>query len=759
MSTKEKSLVIVESPSKAKTIKKYLGPGFDVEASVGHVIDLPKSKFGVDLENGFKPQYIKIRGKEKIIRQLKNHAQKVSTIYLATDPDREGEAIAFHIASILDKDEKQIQRIEFNEITKNAVNKAIQSPRPIDMAKVYSQQARRVLDRIVGYEVSPILWKTIYRGLSAGRVQSVALRLVCERENGIRDFVEEEFWTIRILLKGEPQTPFWAKLIKVKVAGSNTFKKADIKNEQDSGFHVSEIKKTPLSITALTRKKVNKQPVPPFITSTLQQAAARLFSYSTSRIMTIAQQLYEGVEIPGKGSVGLITYMRTDSFRISKEALSGARDFIQSAYGDAYLHEKERVFKSKKSAQDAHEAIRPTYLSAEFDPRVLQSHLSRDQFKLYDLIWKRFIASQMKPAVFDKTIVEVGGGNYLFKAEGEVLVFDGYLKVYGRSLENEEINGENDDGDIPFGLKENEDLAIRKVDPKQNFTKPPARYTESTLVKELDRLGIGRPSTYAQIITTIMKRKYVEKSENKLSATELGETVNNILIKNFPNIFDVKFTAGMENELDSIANNDCDYEKVMNDFYGPFKKAMESVDLKKEEIKSDLQEEAGMSCDACGKPMVIRWGRNGRFIACSGYPDCKNTRPLEEENQPQTSDEICIKCGKPMVYKVGRFGRFLACSDYPNCKNTKPIPLGIKCPREKCEGDIIERRNKRGKVFYGCSKYPDCDFVSWNKPVTTTCSECGNNYLLEKYSKVKGNFLQCPECKNVVTPTMEESAV
>jgi len=759
MSSKEKSLVIVESPSKAKTIKKYLGPGFEVEASVGHVIDLPKSKFGVNIEDGFKPQYIKIRGKEKIIKQLKNHAQKVSTIYLATDPDREGEAIAYHIASILDKDEKQVQRIEFNEITKNAVTNAIQSPRPIDMAKVYSQQARRVLDRIVGYEVSPILWKTIYRGLSAGRVQSVALRLVCEREKVIRDFVEEEFWTIRTLFKGEPQTPFWTKLIKIKEADSKTLKKIDIKNESDAGFHVSEINKTTFSITALIRKNVNKQPVPPFITSTLQQAAARLFNYSTSRIMTIAQQLYEGVEIPGKGSVGLITYMRTDSFRISKEALDGARDFVKSAYGDAYLHEKERVFKSKKSAQDAHEAIRPTYLSSEFEPRVLQSHLSRDQYKLYDLIWKRFIASQMKPAIFDKTIVEVGGGNYLFKAEGEVLVFDGYLKVYGQNLENEEVNGDKDSGDIPAGLKENEDLTISEVDPKQNFTKPTERYTESTLVKELDRLGIGRPSTYAQIITTIMKRKYVEKNENKLWATELGETVNTILIKNFPKIFDVQFTAGMESELDSIASNDCDYEKVMNDFYGQFKKAMESADSKKEEIKSDLQEEAGMACDTCGKPMVIRWGRNGRFIACSGYPDCKNTRPLEEDNQPQTSDEICSKCGKPMVYKVGRFGRFLACSEYPSCKNTKPIPLGIKCPREKCEGDVIERRSKRGKVFYGCSKYPDCDFVSWNKPVNTACSECGNNYLLEIYSKAKGNFLQCPECKNVETPSMEESAV
>ncbi len=757
MSSREKSLVIVESPSKAKTIKKYLGPGFEVEASVGHVIDLPKSKFGVNVDDGFKPQYIKIRGKEKIIKQLKNHAQKVTRVYLATDPDREGEAIAYHIASILEKKDDEIHRIEFNEITKNAVTRAIESPRQIDMTRVYSQQARRVLDRIVGYEVSPILWKTVYRGLSAGRVQSVALRLICEREKIIRDFVEVEFWTIRILVKGQPETPLWAKLIKIRDAGKKDFKKAEIKTGADSQEHVSEIKKAPLIISDLIRKKVNKQPVPPFITSTLQQAAARLFSYSTNRIMTIAQQLYEGVEIPGQGSIGLITYMRTDSTRISQEAITGARTYVQSIYGDDYLHEKVRVFRSKKSAQDAHEAIRPTYLTAEFEPQALRNHLSKDQFKLYELIWRRFIACQMKPAVYDKTVVEISGGDYLFKAEGEVLVFDGYLKVYGHQLENSEENGENGQEVIPAGLKSNETLDLKEVDPKQNFTKPAARYTESTLVKELDKQGIGRPSTYAQIITTILKRKYVEKKENKLWATDLGETVNKILIKNFPNIFDVKFTAEMENELDSIASGDRGYEKVMNDFYQPFKLAMNSVNSKREEIKSDLQEEAGVTCDLCGKSMVIRWGRNGRFIACSGYPECKNTKPLAEDNVPETSDEICNKCGNPMVYKIGRYGRFLACSDYPNCKNTKPIPLGIKCPRSECDGDVIERKSRKGKTFYGCSRYPKCDFVSWNKPVNTACPECGNNYLEEKYTKAKGNFLQCAECKNIVDISKKET--
>lgn len=770
MSSNEKALVIVESPSKAKTIKKYLGAGFTVEASVGHIIDLPKSKFGVNVEDGFKPQYIRIRGKEKVIKQLKTHAQKVSKVYLATDPDREGEAIAYHIASILDKDPKDIRRIEFNEITKNAVSRAVESPREIDMDRVYSQQARRVLDRIVGYEVSPILWKTIYRGLSAGRVQSVALRLICEREQAIREFIVEEFWTIAILAKGEPDTPFWAKLVKIRDAKKNTFSKVDIKKESDAQHHVAAIKETSFSISELTRKKVNKQPVPPFITSTLQQAAAGLFRFSTTRIMSIAQQLYEGVDIPGKGSVGLITYMRTDSFRISNEAISGARQFIQTAYGDSYLHEKERVFRSKKSAQDAHEAIRPTYLNSDFEPRALQNHLTKDQFKMYDLIWKRFIACQMKPAVFDKTVVEISGGDYQFKAEGEVMVFEGYLKVYGRELENGEAdsgNGQPDmnaelekgQGIIPSGLGKDQQITCEKVEPKQNYTKPPPRYSESTLVKELDKQGIGRPSTYAQIISTILKRKYVDKNENKLQSTDLGETVNSILIKNFPDIFNVKFTADMEGELDCIANKDCDYEKVMNDFYTPFKKAMQSVDSKKEEIKSDLQEEAGMTCDNCGKPMVIRWGRNGRFIACSGYPDCKTTKPLEEEALPQTSDEVCDKCGNPMVYKIGRYGRFLACFNYPECKNTKPIPLGVKCPREGCEGDVIQRKSRRGKTFYGCSKYPECDFVSWNKPVNKSCPECGNNYMEERYSKAKGNFLQCPECKTVESVSKEESAV
>jgi DNA topoisomerase-1 len=741
-----KSLVIVESPSKANTINKFLGKDFKVAASVGHIIDLPKSRFGVNVEDGFKPQYIKIRGKEKVIKQLKKDAADAKMIFLATDPDREGEAIAWHISTILDRDDQDIKRIEFNEITKTAISRAIESPRNIDMDRVFSQQARRVLDRIVGYEVSPILWKTVYRGLSAGRVQSVALRLICEREESIRKFVSEEFWTVKINVKGKPEEAFWSNLVKIKEA--DKYKKIQISSETEVTTHLKNIEASDLSISDISTKELKKQPAPPFITSTLQQAAARLLRYSTSKIMTVAQQLYEGVKIPGKGSVGLISYMRTDSVRVSNEALQSVRDQIQQTYGESYLPEKPRFFKGKSSAQDAHEAIRPTYIADDYHPDVLKDHLSNDQYKLYNLIWKRFFASQMNPAIFDKTVVEVSGGDYLFRSEGEVMKFDGYLKMYGRDLED---NDTPEDMRIPAGLTQGENLNLLKIDPKQNFTKPPARFTESSLVKELDRLGIGRPSTYAQIITTVMKRKYVEKKENKLHATELGETVNGILIKQFPDIFNVKFTANMEDELDKIASGDYKYEEVMNDFYTPFTAALDNAKKEKDKIKSDLQETTGEKCDACGMEMVIRWGRNGRFMACSGYPDCKNTKPLDEPAEPQMSDEKCEKCGSQMAIKVGRFGKFLACSGYPECKNTKPIPLGVTCPKDSCGGDIIERRSRKGKTFYGCSKYPDCDFVSWNKPVNKTCDSCGNNHLLEKYSKAKGNFLQCPECKNEVS--------
>ncbi len=731
-----KSLVIVESPAKAKTINKYLGKDFTVTASVGHIIDLPQKKIGVNIEDNFKPEYVTIPGKEKIIKELRDKSKNADGIYIATDPDREGEAIAWHIASILGKDDG-VYRVEFNEITKKAVEKAMHSPRSIDMNRVYSQQARRVLDRIVGYKVSPLLWKIVHRGLSAGRVQSVALRLVCEREEEIRNFKPQEFWTIQADAKQNNSAKFNVKLAKIDN------KKVKINNEQQAQEHTETIKKGDFTLSKIDKKELKRNPAPPFITSTLQQTASRLLRMPTKRIMSIAQGLYEGIEIPGHGSVGLITYMRTDSTRISPEALNAAHEFIVGQYGAENSLNKPRVFKSKKSAQDAHEAIRPTYVDKAFAPETIKEHLSAQQYKLYNLIWKRFIASQMPAAIVEKTTVKISDGKYEFTTEGEVMKYPGFTMVYNDADEDKE-NAAN----IPAGLVEGEACKISNVKAEQNFTKPKPRFTESTLVKELDSLGIGRPSTYAQIISTIIQRNYVEIQERKLYATELGETVNTILVTNFPEIFNVSFTAEMEKELDEIAASKLTYEKVMSEFYSPFEKAMEKVDLKKDKLKSELLEDAGEVCEKCGSPMVIRWGRNGKFMACSAFPKCKNTKPLNEPEEPETTDEICDKCGSPMVIKRGRFGKFLACSNYPACKNTKPLSTGIKCPKEGCDGDIIERRSKKGRVFYGCSRYPKCDFVSWDKPVNRPCLECGNNYLVEKYTKAKGSFLRCPVCKH-----------
>ncbi|WP_456407376.1 type I DNA topoisomerase [Caldithrix abyssi] len=734
----KKSLVVVESPAKARTINKYLGPDYEVAASVGHIIDLPKSKLGVSIEEGFKPQYVRIRGKEKIIKELKQKAKNSDKIYLATDPDREGEAIAYHISSILDKPESDVLRVEFNEITKAAVDQAMRHPRKIDMNRVYSQQARRVLDRIVGYKISPFLWEVIYRGLSAGRVQSVALRLICEREEEIRKFKPEEFWNIFALVQPQNNSPFKAKLIKFNN------KKIKIENEEQAKTHLERLKQLPFVISLVERKKVKRQPPPPFITSTLQQVAARQLRMSTKRIMAIAQSLYEGVEIPGQGSVGLITYMRTDSTRISEQAIENVRHFIQEHVGAEFLPDKARHFKSKKSAQDAHEAIRPTYINPDFSPEALKDKLSREQYRLYDLIWKRFVACQMKPAEFEKTTVEVQAGEYLFQATGEVLTFPGFMKIYKEDVMEE--NGKVSAQDIPAGLEQGVSCELKELIPEQNFTKPPARYTESTLVKELDRLGIGRPSTYAQIISTILQRKYVERKEQKLYATELGEMVNKILVKSFPDLFNVSFTAKMEEKLDQIAHNGDSYEKVMNEFYQPLISDLEKVKNQKSELKALLTEKTEEVCDKCGRPMVIRWGRNGRFLACTGYPECKNTKPLENE-EPQATDEVCEKCGSPMVIKRGRYGAFIACSNYPECKNTRPLSTGVSCPKEGCDGKIVERRSKKGRVFYGCSNYPNCDFVSWDKPVNRECPACGNRYMVEKNLKSKGLIVRCPSCK------------
>ncbi len=732
----KKSLVVVESPAKARTINKYLGKEFKVLASVGHIIDLPKNKFGVNIDDGFKPEYIKIKGKEKVIKELRQEASKANEVFIATDPDREGEAIAYHIASLMEND--LIHRVEFNEITKTAVENAMSKPRTIDMDRVYSQQARRVLDRIVGYKTSPILWRTIYRGLSAGRVQSVALRLICEKEEQIRSFNPEEYWTIRLDVESAKKDIFEVKLVKIND------KKAHIPDEKAAKEHSAAIRNASLHIHDILKKDVKRQPFPPFTTSTLQQSAARMLRMSTKRIMSIAQTLYEGVELPDRGSIGLITYMRTDSTRISSEAMNAVHHYIGETYGKDYTIPRPRFFKSKKSAQDAHEAIRPTYISKEYAPVAIKAHLSADQYRLYNLIWKRFVSCQMPPAVYEKTTITVRGGIYDFQTEGEVMKYAGFEKVYN---ENAETGADN--AKIPSGLQQGESCRLADLHAEQNFTKPQPRFTESTLVKELDKLGIGRPSTYAQIVSTILQRKYVELQERKLHATELGETVNRILIDNFPAIFNVDFTADMENELDDIATAKAPYERVMKNFYDPFQKAMTEVESKKDEIKSNLLKDAGETCDKCGRAMVIRWGRNGRFMACSGFPECKNTKPIEAEAEPEKTDETCDKCQSPMVIKTGRFGKFLACSNYPECKNTRPLTTGVKCPKCK-EGDIVERRSKRGKIFFGCSRYPKCDFVSWDKPVHQECPECGHAYMLEKNTKAKGHFLRCPQCKNEI---------
>ena len=748
MVIQEKKLVIVESPAKAKTINKILGKDYKVAASVGHVIDLPKTKFGVDIENNFEPSYVTIKGKNKVIKELRGQAKNAEQILLATDPDREGEAIAYHIAKLLKNSAKEITRIEFNEITRQAVLNAIKHPREIDGARVDAQQARRVMDRIVGYQVSPFLWETIYRGLSAGRVQSVALRLIAERENDIKNFVSVEYWSIDALLEPANARPFKARLYKIDgyVLEPNKYR---IKNAAEAEEHRSKLLNEKYFISGIDKKTVTKKPPAPFITSTLQQVASRYYKMTTSRVMSIAQQLYEGVDLGQKGNTSLITYMRTDSTRISQEAIGKTRNYITSSYGPTYLPPKPNFFGKKKGAQDAHEAIRPTYISEEFEPKKLKKYLSPDQYKIYEIIWKRFIACQMKPGKAEKTVVTVTAGRYEFRAEGEVITFPGYLVAYSDEFleSNGDENHDKPNGQIPEGLSEGQELKLNELIVEQRFTQPPPRYTESSLVKLLDKLGIGRPSTYAQIITTLFMRKYIERDNRTLVPTDLGNTVVDLLINYFPEIFNVKFTAEMEANLDKIEEKQAKYVDTLNQFYLPFKASLEHVKDRKKEIKKGLQEETGIKCDVCGRPMVIRWGRNGKFYACTGYPECKNTKPLEEVEQ-KTTEEICEKCGSPMVIKRGRFGEFLACSNYPECKNTRPISTGVSCPEPDCNGTVVQRQSKKGKIFYSCSNYPKCRFALWDKPINEKCPNCSYPIMVEKINRSEGYYKQCPSCKH-----------
>jgi len=729
-----KSLIIVESPAKARTINKILGKEFMVKASVGHIKDLPENRLGVDIERNFAPQYVIIKGKEKVIKELKALSRKADRIYLAPDPDREGEAIAWHIAEEVG-DGKEIHRLLIHEVTPRGIREALKNPRGLQESLYRAQQARRILDRLVGYKLSPLLWQKVKRGLSAGRVQSVALRLICEREKEIRDFVPQEYWSITAeLLHPSSPSPFEARLTKIKD------KKAEIPDEERARAIISSLRGEKFIVERVQRKERRRNPPPPFITSTLQQEASRRLRFSVKKTMTIAQQLYEGVELGELGRVGLITYMRTDSVRIAPEAIEGVRRTIARLFGEEYLPATPNRFKSRKGAQEAHEAIRPA--SFDLSPERVKSYLSRDQFLLYKLIWDRFLACQMKEALIDQTTVEIKAGEYLFTATGRLLKFPGFLIVYEEKEEDEE------EGTLP-PMKKGDELELIELVPKQHFTQPSPRYTESSLVKELEEKGIGRPSTYATIITTLLERGYVELKDRKFHPTSLGLLVSELLVENFPAIMDVGFTARMEEKLDEIEAERVSWTEVLQEFYRSFSQDLQKAEKEMREVRRE-RIPTEIRCELCGSPMEIRWGKYGEFLSCSAFPQCKNAKMFvrDEEGRirivKETTDERCPKCGSPMVIKEGKFGRFLACERYPECDGTKPLGTGVKCPVEGCGGEIVERRTKKGQTFYGCSRYPECNFVLWQRPVPRPCPQCGSPYLIE--TKRRGEvFLVCPE--------------
>ncbi len=746
-----KSLVIVESPAKAKTISKILGRDFSIKASIGHIIDLPSKELAVDINNNFNPHYVVIPGKEKILNELKKEAKNADTIYLATDPDREGEAIAFHIAEEIkkQKNSKKIYRISFHEITQRAVQESMQDPGYIDNDKVAAQQARRILDRLVGYKLSPFLWKKVRRGLSAGRVQSVALRLVVDREKEIQSFEKEEYWTIEALFhpslisdssSAPPQ--FTARLYKFKnsLLINRDAKAKDrflIKDSETANEILNLLKDKKYRIVRVEKKLKKKSPSPPFITSTLQQEAARRLKFQAKKTMKIAQELYEGIEFGKDGSFGLITYMRTDSFNVALEAQKWARDYIKSKFGKEFIPEKPPRYKSKKSAQEAHEAIRPTY--PDKSPEYVKQCLTKDQYNLYSLIWNRFIASQMSSARLEQTVLviepEADGlelQNTELRASGTVVGFAGFMHLYMETKDDTE----EEEGILP-ALQEGELLSLLDIQSMQHFTQPLPRYSEATLVKALEENGIGRPSTYATILSTIQDRKYVQKEDGRFYPTELGVIVSDLLVDKFSELMNIGFTAKMENNLDEIESSHLNWVNVVRDFYLPFKEELDKAEKEPGRVKPvDIQTE--MSCDKCGRSMVIRWGRHGRFLACSGYQECKNTKQLNGDNpavdnEPEVTDEFCEKCGKPMVIKSGRFGKFAACSGYPECKSAKPIGIGIQCPLDG--GDIIQRRTRKGRPFWGCGNYPKCKFAIWNKPVSKACPKCNVGLVAEKTDK------------------------
>lgn len=806
-----KGLVIVESPAKAKTIQKYLGKGFTVEASLGHVKDLPKSTLGVDIDNEFETEYIVIPGKEKVVARLKKLALSADNIYLAPDPDREGEAIAAHLAEELgngtktkkkkkkkDDQPDRIRRVTFNEITKRAVQEAFEHPRAIDQHLVDAQQARRVLDRLVGYQVSPLLWDKVRRGLSAGRVQTVALRLIVEREREIKAFEKKEYWTIDAHLAGPKPPAFDARFV------GKGEEKVEVNNGEDAEKIRAALEKAEWLVRTVDRKERRRNATPPFTTSKLQQDSSRKLRFSVKRTMMIAQRLYEGVELGEEGSVGLITYMRTDSTRVSNEALTEVREYIKSQYGDQYLPESPNTYKEKKEAQAAHEAIRPT--SAMRHPDQIKQYLKEDEYKVYKLIWQRFVASQMTPAVFDQTTVDIDAKSsvetFWFRVTGSVQKFDGFLKVYVESKEGKD--DEDEEHKLP-PLEPGQKLTLRELKPEQHFTEPPPRYNEASLVKELEERGIGRPSTYSAILSTIQERQYVQKLGGKFTPTEIGLVVTDLLVENFRDIFDVQYTARMEEELDEIEEGKETWTNALAEFYKRFAKDLRYAEKHMENIKR-MEKPTDEKCERCGSPLVIKWGKHGsfyacssydkenpdsctftkenpinlpdldsadiqettqeeycencgrvmvlkrgrfgQFMACTGYPDCKTTRRLDQGKKvPDIPlDELCPKCGRNMMIRHGRFGEFTACSGYPDCKYVKQNFIGVKCPLCK-EGDLVEKKARKGNTFYGCANYPKCKFTSAGKPIAEKCPSCGSEYLVEKMLKA-GPVIACPnkEC-------------
>ena len=727
----KKKLLIVESPTKAKTLKGYLGRGFEVVASKGHVKDLPPREFGVDLEHGFRPKYVTVRGKGEVLKQIRQKAKEASEVYLASDPDREGEAIAHHIAQEIQKAGKpadQIHRILLFEITREAVREALRHPGSIDQNKVLAQQARRILDRIVGYKLSPLLWKVLYRGLSAGRVQTVALRLLVEREKEIQAFVPRTYWLVFARLEHGGKV-FRATL---KEIGGEPFKSFDRREEAEA--LVERLKDQDFEVLEVQKRTRTVSPPPPFKTSTLQQAANQAFGFTARRTMQLAQQLYEGVEIPGIGTRGLITYMRTDSVRLADKAVKALRDTLAREFGPEFRNPRVRTFADRGAVQGAHEAIRPT--DPTLTPEMLRGKLPSDLWKLYDLIWRRALASQARPARLVVTTVRLRADDTVWQAEGKVLDFEGFYRILGTLPRETELPP------LEAGLR----LRPQSLDIEERQTEPPPRYTEASLVKTLEELGIGRPSTYAPTIATLKERKYVESRGRVLVPTELGMLVTDLLVPRFPEIFDYKFTARMEEELDQVESGERSWQQVLEAFYREFKEALDQATGQIEEMKKETVEETEETCPLCGAPLVVKWGRYGTFLACSRFPECRYTRPLKQEIYPGVA---CPVCGKPMVIKQGPHGRYLACIDYPRCKGTRPMPAGITCP--KCGAEVVERRSKKGRVYYRCSN-PECDFVLFQKPVPRPCPKCGHPFMVERRRRGGKTVWVCPECKFEMEP-------